>query len=1308
MAFSRYEKLDLIGKSHIGEVWRCVDTKHRNKVAGLWLTDQIAQTISAEDAWNNVLRYFRDFRHEYVVQALDTDQEQRLVLMELMRDSMRSVLTQRKRIQPDLVRRCLRRCLTALSDLHAGGLIHGDIRPDQLLFNGEGRFRLAFSVGLKPGGVIIRREKFNEYIAPELLNPAAGPVGPQSDLYSLGMAAYEMLAGTEDLVQQVPGVGANSPEPQKQWLRWQADLGTKLPRLEALYQNMPKDLSTVVMGLLQKTTAERFPNAKAALAQLEAEGGAAGDDVLIPVSELRSALPAIASGPAAIQTGGLEPIAAADSPAPIAPTPAVVRRSSDPASPKGAGSAAAAAGQKVRPVSGSTAASKKPVAGQKRSRTTPIVLFLLLLMGLGGGGYVYMLRNPAAVSAPTEPAMTATGTLEPTDAVLTINGVAVPAKDGRWSWSSPTLVDLQVKATHPRFADWEQMLPKAPKVDLPIALKQTPAIVIGGTLVPADAALTINGSPVEAQEGRWTWSSLEPAELKLKATHAGYADWEQTVTQVGKIDLPITLAKIPAIRIQGSLVPPEAQLTINGEKVEVKEGVWKWTSLEPVELKVKATSTGYVDWEQTVTKAGEIELPIALEKIPAMRLEGTLDPADAVLTINGKPVEAQDGRWKWSSLELAELKLKATRKGYTDFEQTVEKAGDVSLPIALAKIPAMRLEGTLEPADAVLTINGKAVEAKEGRWKWSSLEPAELKLKATRKGYFDFEQTVVKGGELKLPIALEKIAAMQLEGTLDPPDAVLTINGKPVEAKEGRWKWSSLEPEQLKLKATRAGYMDFEHTIAKAGQTRVPIALEKIPAMRLEGTLDPADAVLTINGTAVESSEGRWKWTSREPIELKLKATRSGYREWERTIAKAGSHRLPISLERIPAIQLEGTLDPADATLTVNGEAVETKEGRWEWKSLEPQKVTVKAVHKAYAAWEHVLTKTGSFKVHAVLDPLLLVEPHEATVHVSGKAVPLDEGRMKLRVPPNEVVTVTVAHDGRSKEFALTRASIVELRHRLVLPAGEPSMKPPGPLVARFNAKQAKEGQAATAAQFGLKVEAKNSVGMTMVVIPAGRFVIGAEREQTLHANPIPPEPAEVVAPFRISMTEVTQAQRAAVMNSKPWANRDVPTGDEFPAVYISRKDAAEFCRRLSALETKEGPVPHLGAYRLPTEVEWEWSCRAGTTSAYSCPDESLAEHARHLTSGEDALMVRAGELKPNAFGLFDVHGNAGEWTGDVFLSERPTEQEPVAPSFDKAILRGGSWRRASTRVTSASRDSFRDTTATAESGVRVVQVLVK
>lgn len=285
MAMSRYEQLDLLGSSHIGEVWKCIDTNTKDDVAGLRLSEQIGATAGWDYVWTEVLRHFREFKHEYVVPARDTDREQRLVIMELMRGSMRMVLDKQKTTLPGLVRTCLRRSLEAMVALHGAGLLHGDVRPEQLLFRNDGGIRLSFSIGLKPGGVVLLRQNYNQYLAPELVNPGAGLVGPQVDLYALGITAYELLVGSEKLAELVPGVGANSPEPQKQWLKWQSDLKSTLPPLKEIFKKVPEDLCRVIDGLVQKNTASRIPNAAAALALLDTTGRNS-DDVLVPLAEI--------------------------------------------------------------------------------------------------------------------------------------------------------------------------------------------------------------------------------------------------------------------------------------------------------------------------------------------------------------------------------------------------------------------------------------------------------------------------------------------------------------------------------------------------------------------------------------------------------------------------------------------------------------------------------------------------------------------------------------------------------------------------------------------------------------------------------------------------------------------------------------------------------------------------------------------------------------------------------------------------------------------------------------------------------------
>ena len=160
-----------------------------------------------------------------------------------------------------------------------------------------------------------------------------------------------------------------------------------------------------------------------------------------------------------------------------------------------------------------------------------------------------------------------------------------------------------------------------------------------------------------------------------------------------------------------------------------------------------------------------------------------------------------------------------------------------------------------------------------------------------------------------------------------------------------------------------------------------------------------------------------------------------------------------------------------------------------------------------------------------------------------------------------------------------------------------------------------------------------NSAGITMRLIPAGTFQMGSPDSEPGHeSKESPVHTVELTDPFYMGVYEVTGKQWARVMGG---------SGGPGPKVWVSWNEASEFCR---ALSEKEGIV-----YRLPTEAEWEYACRAGSRTAYSWGDSwSDAERA-----------------KPNAFGLYDMHGNAYEWCGDWYAEgyDAAAAKNPQGPS---------------------------------------------
>jgi formylglycine-generating enzyme required for sulfatase activity len=198
----------------------------------------------------------------------------------------------------------------------------------------------------------------------------------------------------------------------------------------------------------------------------------------------------------------------------------------------------------------------------------------------------------------------------------------------------------------------------------------------------------------------------------------------------------------------------------------------------------------------------------------------------------------------------------------------------------------------------------------------------------------------------------------------------------------------------------------------------------------------------------------------------------------------------------------------------------------------------------------------------------------------------------------------------------------------------------------------------------------RNSIGMDFVLIPAGKFMMGSE---TGVNNEKPGHEVSISRPFYLGKYEVTQGQWQEVMESNPsrfiggFFNR----ARNLPVEMVSWEEVQEFIRKLNA---KEGDTK----YRLPTEAEWEYAARAGTTTSYSFGNDArqLDEYAWYEgNSGRKTYPV--GQKKPNAWGLYDMHGNVWEWVqnwyGDLYDTGSVTDpQGPPGGSY--RVLRGGSW----------------------------------
>ena len=199
--------------------------------------------------------------------------------------------------------------------------------------------------------------------------------------------------------------------------------------------------------------------------------------------------------------------------------------------------------------------------------------------------------------------------------------------------------------------------------------------------------------------------------------------------------------------------------------------------------------------------------------------------------------------------------------------------------------------------------------------------------------------------------------------------------------------------------------------------------------------------------------------------------------------------------------------------------------------------------------------------------------------------------------------------------------------------------------------------------------------GMSFVRVPAGTFVMGANQDERFRRDDEVPHRVTITREFSLSATEVTQAQWTSVMGSNPSHFKNA--GPNAPVENVSWNEVHEFLRRLN--ERGEG------RFRLPTEAEWEYACRAGTTTAYAFGDWLSTDAAnydgRYALPGQKPGRYRASTIAvasflANAWGLYDMHGNVWEWCADEYC---PYPKTAVTDPFNRCgskykVIRGGSW----------------------------------
>ena len=263
------------------------------------------------------------------------------------------------------------------------------------------------------------------------------------------------------------------------------------------------------------------------------------------------------------------------------------------------------------------------------------------------------------------------------------------------------------------------------------------------------------------------------------------------------------------------------------------------------------------------------------------------------------------------------------------------------------------------------------------------------------------------------------------------------------------------------------------------------------------------------------------------------------------------------------------------------------------------------------------------------------------------------------------------------------------------------------------------KAQLEAARKIGQPVVFTNTIGMKFVLIPAGSFMMGSGLSVAEVLRRYIPPPSRKMArewlqtehprhrvvigrAFYLQTTEVTQAQYRRIMGKNPSHHKGC---DQCPVEQVSWKNAREFIRRLNAREKTN-------KYRLPTEAEWEYACRAGTGTVYSFGDDDdlkLVDEYAWYRRNSGITTHPVGRKKANAWGLYDMHGNVLEWCQDRYARDyyrnSPT-RDPPGPSFGgHRVQRGGACQYIPGELRSARRFWDPADQGTIIVGFRVVRI---
>ena len=265
----RYEIVNTIATGDFATVYRARDRELRREVAIKQIHQQfLTDPRQLERFWREA-QLLASLQHPNILTIYDIARPRGWLILELMRGTLKPT-AEGEPIDLDYLRIVLLQCLNALRFLHAKGIIHGDVKPSNMLLDAHkrvklGDFGLARRASNEEGSLLKGTTK---YMAPELISNQFGPVGPASDLYSLGFSAYELMCG-EQFESLFPGLSTFGRDEQIAWLMWHAAADRNLPQINRVLEGVPEDLAHVIQSLVVKDQSRRFRSAEDAMRCLQ-------------------------------------------------------------------------------------------------------------------------------------------------------------------------------------------------------------------------------------------------------------------------------------------------------------------------------------------------------------------------------------------------------------------------------------------------------------------------------------------------------------------------------------------------------------------------------------------------------------------------------------------------------------------------------------------------------------------------------------------------------------------------------------------------------------------------------------------------------------------------------------------------------------------------------------------------------------------------------------------------------------------------------------------------------------------------------